>query len=96
MYCNIFIEVPKTIADVLKGLLQEIYRSQKDNCHKSTNENAVPVTKSSPQDTLCKIVTNIHFTGVFKQFGNKLTFLSYLHVKMGWFSEIFILVERML
>ena len=94
MYCKIFIEVTKAIADVLQGLyrcqkanpadvLQDLYRSHKDNCHKSTNENAVPVTKSSPQDTLCKIVTNIHFTGVFKQFGNKLTFLSYLHVKMG-------------
>ena len=79
MYFKILTDVTKTIADVL----QEFYRGHKDNCHKSTNENAVPVTKSSPQDTLCKIVTNIHFTGVFKQFGNKLTFLSYLHVKMG-------------
>ena len=92
MYCKVFTDVTKTIADVL----QDLYRGHKDNCHKSTNENAVPVTKSSPQDTLCKIVTNIHFTGVFKQFGNKLTFLSYLHVKMGLFSEIFILVERRL
>ena len=79
MYCKILTDVTKTIADVL----QDLYRGHKDNCHKSTNENAVPVTKSSPQDTLCKIVTNIHFTGVFKQFGNKLTFLSYLHVKMS-------------
>ena len=79
MYCKILTDVTKTIADVL----QDLYRGHKDNCHKSTNENAVPVTKSSPQDTLCKIVTNIHFTGVFKQFGTKLTFLSYLHVKMG-------------
>ena len=49
MYCKIITDVKKTIADVL----QDLYRGHKDNCHKSTNENAVPVTK------YCKILTDV-------------------------------------
>ena len=69
MYCKILTDVTKTIAtsQPMRMLCQP----------------PMVVTKSSPQDTLCKIVTNVHFTGVSKQFGNRLTFLSYLHVKMG-------------
>ena len=52
MYCKIITDVKKTIADVL----QDLYRGHKDNCHKSTNENAVPVTK------YCKILTDVRKT----------------------------------
>ena len=81
MYCKIWTDVTKTIDDVL----QDLYRSHKDTrTHKDTSHKSqvnqweccasllVVVKKSSPQDTLCKIVSNIHFTGVFKQFGNRL------------------------
>ena len=92
MYCKIWTDVTKTIDNVL----QDLYRSHKGTrTHKDTSHKSqvnqweccasllMVVTKSSPQDTVCKIITNIHLTDVFKQFGNKLTFLSYLHVKMG-------------
>ena len=40
MYCKIFIEFIKTIADVM----QDLYRSHKDSRHKSTDENVVPAS----------------------------------------------------
>ena len=79
MYCKILTEVTKTIADVL----QDLYRSHKDNRQKSINENVLPVLNGSHEvittryrQWVCKILTVINISHVFSSSSvNKLTVL---------------------
>ena len=91
MYCKILTEVTKTIADVL----QDLYRSHKDNRHMSINKNVLPVLNGSHEvitttyrQWVCKILTVINISQVFSSSSvNELTVLQYSHVKCASFQK---------
>ena len=91
MYCKILTDVTKTIADVL----QDLYRSDKDNRHKSINENVLPVLNGSHEvittryrQWVCKIFTVINISQVFSSSSvNKIMLLQYSHIKCASFQK---------